>query len=110
MSRPFRTLSTLSLLALSLGLFGCETIYRPIYTNRRNYFKPQEQLAKTSGAPQKSAEEILKETDLRNNPPPNANPLDPGAAMPPPAPLAPDAAAMPGMTPPAAPPAVPPAN
>ena len=102
MSRPFRTLSALSLLALSLGLFGCETIYRPIYTNRRNYFKPQERLAKAGGST-KTAEEILKETDARNNPPPSANPLDPGAAMPPPAPLTPDAA-MPGMTPPAVPP------
>jgi hypothetical protein len=110
MSRPFRTLSALSLTAFSLGLFGCETLYRPIYSNERNYFKAPDQYAKVGGAKQKSAEEIMKEADAASTPAPSSNPLDPGAAMPPAAPpAAPDAAAMPGMTP-ATPPATPPAN
>jgi hypothetical protein len=103
MSRPFHPLFALSLAAFSLGLFGCETIYRPIYSNRVLHYKPPGQLAKEDGTKQKTAEEILKEQDAaaQGATTPSANPLDSGA-MPPAVTPAPDAA-MPGMaTPPPA--------
>ena len=99
MSRPFRTLFALCLVAFSVGLSGCDTIYRPVYSNQKNYFKPNDTLANAKGQSQLSAEQVLQQTDAT------------GASAPAPM-AAPDAGAMPPAAPPAgadAMPAVPPA-
>ena len=95
MSRPFRTWFALCLLAFFVGLSGCDTIYRPVYSNRKNYFQTPVAMNQ-KGQPELSAEQVLK--GLPETP---AGPADAGALPPPPPPAAPDAA-------PPAPPAVPP--
>jgi len=105
MSRPFRTQFALCLVAFSVCLSGCHTIYRPVYSNRKNYFKPPEAYA-AAKTPQLTAEQILQQTDAQGagyGPSAPQAPADAGA-MPPAAPAAPDA--MPGA--PATPPATPP--
>ena len=103
MSRPFRTLFALCLVASSVALSGCGPIYRPIYSNQRNYFKPPEAV-KSTGQPQLTAEQILQQTDAQNaalNGGAAPMPADAGGMPPAAPPAAPDAAATP---PPATPP------
>jgi hypothetical protein len=95
MSRPFRTRFALSLLAFTIGLSGCHTIYRPVYSNQRNYY--QSPVAyNQKGQSALSAEEVLKSLPETGGytpaaPDPNAMPPAPAAApdMIPPAPGAP---------------------
>ena len=89
MSRPFRTLFALCLVAFSVGLSGCDTIYRPVYSNQKNYFKPDSALA-AKGGPQLTAEQILQQTTGDTSPAAPLAPADPNA-MPPAPPAAPDA-------------------
>jgi hypothetical protein len=103
MSRPFRTLFALCLVAYSVGLSGCDTIYRPVYSNQKNYFKPPDANGNQKG-PQLTAEQVLQQTDSNGGPGGAAAqpaPADAGGMMPAAPPAAPDAA-------PAAPPAIPP--
>ena len=96
MSRPFRNQFALCLVAFSVGLSGCDTIYRPVYSNRKNYFTPPEAMEGKKG-PQLTAEQVLQQTDAQGGP-------DAGAT----APIAPgDAGGMPPVAPPAAPDAPP---
>jgi hypothetical protein len=99
MSRPFRTRFALCLVAFSVGLSGCDTIYRPVYTNQKNYFQPPEAL-EAKRQPALTADEVLKSLPDNGASTPIA-PLDAGGMPPAAPPAAPDAA-------PAVPPATPP--
>jgi len=118
MSRPFSTFFTLSLAVSALGFAGCSTIYRPMYTNANLHYKAPAASTDTSGKPQKSAAEILKESDAAAKRAAEQNAdansvIGGGALMPPAATPPPADSAIPGMTPPAATPPMatpPPAN
>jgi hypothetical protein len=100
MSRPFRNLFALCLVAFSIGLSGCG-IYRPMYSNQRNYFKPPETVRNT-GQQQLTAEQIMQQTDAQNAALGAGAPAPADAGGMPPAapPAAPDAAAAPAAVPP----------
>lgn len=100
MFRPFRILFALCLVASFAGMTGCSTIYRPMYSNSKNYFKPPDANEINRKGPQLTAEQVLQQTDAQGGgagamPPPDANAMLPVAP-------APDAGAAP---PAAAPPA-----
>jgi len=115
MSRPFRTLFTLSLAASFLGLAGCGTIYTPMYSNANLHYKAPVTTTDKNGKPVKSADEIMKESDeqaQKNAAQQNADSgVVGGGALMPPAATPPAADAIPGMTPaPATPPPAAPPN
>jgi hypothetical protein len=102
MSRPFRTRFALCLLAFTVGLSGCDTIYRPVYSNQKNFY--QSPVAYNQKGPAAlSAEDVLKSVDTSYTPAaapdPNAMPPAPAAA-PDAMPAAPGAPATPPATPP----------
>jgi hypothetical protein len=62
MSRPLRFLVPAVLAASTLGLSGCVgTIYDPMYSNRKNYFRPPEEKHEKEA----SAESILGALDKK---------------------------------------------